>query len=70
MRRRYQFVWLIVILALALIAVRAALPSVVKDYLNDKLQAMKSYEGHVGDVHLAVERVRGIEQRRHPGAQA
>jgi len=54
MRRRRQFVWLIVILALALIAVRAALPSVVKDYINDKLQAMKSYEGHVGDVHLAL----------------
>jgi hypothetical protein len=54
MLRRYKFLWAIVILVAVLVALRAALPSMVKDYVNDKLQAMEAYDGHVDDVDLAL----------------
>jgi uncharacterized protein DUF748 len=54
MRRRYQLVWILVVLAVLLLTIRAALPSMVRDYVNDKLQALDSYDGRVGDVDLAV----------------
>ena len=54
MRRRYQLVWILVVLAVLLLAIRAALPSMVRDYVNDKLQALDSYDGRVGDVDLAL----------------
>ncbi len=54
MLRRYKFLWAIVILVAILVAVRAALPSIVKDYVNDQLQAMKAYDGRVDDVDLAL----------------
>jgi hypothetical protein len=48
--------WLIALAAIVvlLVAVRVALPSVVRDYLNDKLQALEGYDGHVDDVDLAL----------------
>jgi hypothetical protein len=52
--RRYKLLWTIVILAAVLVAVRAALPSFVKDYVNDHLQALEAYDGHVEDVDLAI----------------
>lgn len=54
MLRRYKSLWAIVLVVAVLIAVRAALPGIVKDYVNDKLQAMEAYEGQVGDVDLAL----------------
>jgi hypothetical protein len=54
MLRRYKFLWVIVIVVVVLAAARAALPSVVKDYVNDKLQAMEAYDGHVEDVDIAL----------------
>jgi hypothetical protein len=54
MLRRYKFLWAIVILVAVLVALRAALPSMVKDYVNDKLEAMEAYDGHVDDVDLAL----------------
>jgi hypothetical protein len=54
MLRRYRYLWAIVLLAAVLVAVRAALPSIVKDYVNDKLQAMEAYDGHVEDVDMAL----------------
>ena len=52
--RRYKLLWAIVALVAVLVAVRATLPSIVKDYVNDKLQAMEAYDGHVDDVDLAL----------------
>jgi hypothetical protein len=54
MLRRYKYLWAIVLLVAVLVAVRAALPSIVKDYVNDKLQAMEAYDGHVEDVDMAL----------------
>ena len=54
MLRRYKFMWAIVLVVAVLAAERAALPGIVKDYVNEKLQAMEAYEGHVGDVDLAL----------------
>jgi hypothetical protein len=54
MLRRYKFFWAIVILVAVLVALRAALPSLVKDYVNNKLQAMEAYDGHVDDVDIAL----------------
>ena len=54
MLRRYRYLWAIVILVAVLVALRAALPSIVKDYVNDKLQAMEAYDGHVDDVDIAL----------------
>ena len=54
MLRRHKFLWAIVIVVAILVAVRAALPSIVKDYVNDQLQAMKAYDGRVDDVDLAL----------------
>jgi hypothetical protein len=54
MLRRYRYLWAIVLLVAVLVAVRAALPSIVKDYVNDKLQAMEAYDGHVEDVDMAL----------------
>jgi len=43
----------IVLAAVALIvAVRAALPYVVEDFVNKKLAALDAYDGHVGDIDI------------------
>lgn len=54
MLRRYQYLWALAILAAVLVAVRAALPLIVKDYANDQLQALKDYDGEVADIDLAL----------------
>lgn len=64
MLRRYQYLWALVILVVVLVAVRVALPSIVKDFVNDHLQALKDYDGEVADIDLALwrgaYRIRGI----------
>jgi hypothetical protein len=42
------------ILVALLVAARAALPHFAKDVVNRKLMALESYDGHVGDVDLAL----------------
>jgi len=54
MIRRTKFLWALGILAVLLIAARAAAPFVVKDWLNKKLVALESYDGHVTDIDLAL----------------
>jgi uncharacterized protein YhdP len=40
------------VLVIALVALRLALPSIVRDYVNDKLQALEAYDGSVNDIDL------------------
>jgi len=54
MRRREKWLIAVVVVIVALVAVRAALPTVIRDYANDKLQALEQYDGHVEDVDLAL----------------
>lgn len=54
MRRRDK--WLIVAVAVivVLVAIRAAMPMVIRDYVNDQLQALNQHDGHVDDIDLAL----------------
>jgi hypothetical protein len=54
MRRRDQFLWAFGILAVLLIAARAALPHVVKDVVNERLMELPDYDGRVADVDIAL----------------
>jgi len=50
-RRRKILVGLLSVAAV-LIAARLALPYLVKDYVNDKLTTLDSYDGHVNDIDI------------------
>jgi hypothetical protein len=50
-RSRKVLVSLVVVVAV-LLAVRLALPTIVKDYANRKLAALDSYDGHVDDIDI------------------
>jgi hypothetical protein len=52
--RRYKYPLVLLVLIALLVAVRAALPSIVKDYVNDKLAALEAYDGRVEDIDMAV----------------
>jgi len=52
--RRNKWLLAVTILVVLLIAARAALPYVVKDFVNRKLAALESYDGHVEDVDIAL----------------
>jgi hypothetical protein len=49
-RRKTVIVLLAVVLLL--VAARLSMPYFVKDYVNDKLATLDSYEGHVGDIDI------------------
>ncbi len=51
-RRRHRKLWIPLTILLVLVAIRAALPFAVEKYVNDRLDAMEDYDGHVGDVDL------------------
>lgn len=51
---RRKTVLAICLLAIVLVGIRLALPYLVKDYVNQKLQQMDSYVGHVEHVHMAL----------------
>ena len=53
-RRRTDLLWPVLALAVALIAIRAALPLIVKDYVNDRLHAMGAYDGSVADIDMGL----------------
>lgn len=63
--QRHPLLWALGIVVLLLVILRAALPSIVKDEVNKRLQALEAYDGHVVDVDLALwrgaYRVDGIE---------
>lgn len=51
--RRFSYTLIIVVLVVvALIIVRLQLPSMVKDYLNDKMAEMGDYKGEIADVDI------------------
>lgn len=54
MLRRNKVFVSIAVLAVVLIAIRAALPYVVKDYVNDTLHGLEAYDGSVEDIDLAL----------------
>lgn len=64
-RRRSDLFWPFVALAISLIAVRAVLPFIVKDYVNNRLHAMDAYDGSVVDIDIGLwrgaYRIDGIE---------
>jgi hypothetical protein len=50
-RRRKTLIGLLIVVVV-MIAARLALPYVVKDYVNDKLTTLDSYDGHVNDIDI------------------
>ncbi len=58
-------VWVFLVLILALLGARLYLPYYVKDYVNEQLNTMKGYRGHVDDIGIALYRgaytIRGLE---------
>jgi uncharacterized protein YhdP len=51
-RRRNKLLIALAVLVIALVALRLALPSIVRDYVNEQLQALEAYDGSVQDVDL------------------
>lgn len=49
---RSKILWILVILLVAALVVRAMLPIWVRDYVNGKLSEMEDYRGHVADVDI------------------
>ncbi|HEU4602947.1 MAG TPA: DUF748 domain-containing protein [Steroidobacteraceae bacterium] len=54
MTRRNKWLLTLAIIVVALIGFRLALPGIVKDVTNEKLQALDAYTGHIDQVHLAL----------------
>lgn len=55
MTRRARLGWMsLALLVLLLIAIRLALPDWIRDYLNNKLDRMGNYHGHIADVDVAL----------------
>lgn len=54
MQRRDRILLTLAIVAVALLAVRAALPYAVKEYVNRTLHGLESYDGQVADIDLAL----------------
>ena len=51
---RSKFLWVVIVIAVLLVAVRLMLPFWVRDYVNKKLSELDDYRGHVESVHLAL----------------
>ena len=54
MRRRDKWLIAVAVLIVVAIAIRAALPTMLRDYVNDKLQALEGYDGQVDDIDLSL----------------
>jgi hypothetical protein len=52
MTRKRKITIVLLAVLLLLVAARLAMPYVVKDYVNDRLMALDSYDGHVGDIDI------------------
>jgi hypothetical protein len=63
--RRGDYLWLVLSLAVAVIAIRLALPFIVRDYVNGRLHALEAYDGSVADIDIGLlrgaYRIDGIE---------
>lgn len=53
MRRRDKWLIAVAVVIVVLVAIRLALPTFVRDYVNEQLQALEQYDGHVEDVDLS-----------------
>ncbi|HEY2800888.1 MAG TPA: DUF748 domain-containing protein [Chthoniobacterales bacterium] len=51
---RSKLFWLLIVVALTLVAARLMLPFWVRDYVNKKLSELKDYRGHVEEVDIAL----------------
>ena len=65
MRKRNKYLLILGILVVVVIGARLALEPILLDYANDKIMALKSYDGHIDDLDLALLRggydIKGIE---------
>src|SRR5690606_37339351 len=52
--KRKKVLLAVAAVAVVLIGVRVALPTVIQDYVNDKLDESPSYDGSVGDIDLSL----------------
>ena len=68
---RSKLLWVVVVLALALLVARAMLPGWVRDYVNRKLSEIEGYRGHVTDVDIHLWRgaysIHGVEIKKTSG---
>ena len=68
---RSKLLWIVVVLALALIVARAMLPGWVRDYVNRKLSEIEGYRGHVTDVDIHLWRgayaIHGVDIKKTSG---
>ncbi|MDX1953442.1 MAG: DUF748 domain-containing protein [Verrucomicrobiota bacterium] len=44
--------WALLLLVVALVAFRLALPTIVRNYVNNQLDELPEYDGHIGDVDI------------------
>lgn len=54
MRRRDKWLIAVVVVIGVLVAIRAAMPTVIRDYVNDQLQALEQYDGSIDDIDLSL----------------
>jgi len=67
--REVNLTWIVlVIVILSILVVRIALPGMVKNYVNKKLNELPGYNGHVDDIDIALLRgayvIKGLELRK------
>src|SRR5687768_12673668 len=51
-RKRKITFWTLGVLVILLVGLRLALPSLVQRYVNEKLDELPDYDGHIGDVDI------------------
>jgi hypothetical protein len=54
MRRRNKYLLILAIVAVVIVGARLALEPILLDYVNDKITALESYDGHIEDLDLAL----------------
>jgi hypothetical protein len=54
MRRRDKWLIAVAVVIVVLVAIRAALPTIIRNYVNEQLQALEQYDGHVDDIDLSL----------------
>ncbi len=68
---RSKLLWIVIVLAGAIVIARAMLPFWVRDYVNRRLSEMENYRGHVADVDIHLWRgaysVHGVEIKKTTG---
>ncbi|HET9448258.1 MAG TPA: DUF748 domain-containing protein, partial [Steroidobacteraceae bacterium] len=54
MRRRHKYLLIIGIVVVVLVAARVALEPILVNYVNDTLDELPAYDGHIGDIDVAL----------------